>query len=167
MKALDLNQMNRNVPYHLDKAARPNYYHFISKVGAEFVIGFDEDDFISSESYQFIIVKANDVPSPMDKGVRDTVFVVIQEFFRANNSVMLYICDTGDGKQAMRGRLFHYWISSFLDKGKFTVLQSSVKDEEGIDNYYAIITRNDNPHAKEAINEFWETTYLFSQKPKG
>ena len=135
-------------------------------MGAEFVIGFDEDDFISSESYQFIIVKANDVPSPMDKGVRDTVFVVIQEFFRANNSVMLYICDTGDGKQAMRSRLFHYWISSFLDKGKFTVLQSSVKDGEGIDNYYAIITRNDNPHAKEAINEFWETTYLFSQKPK-
>jgi hypothetical protein len=63
-------------------------------------------------------------------------------------------------------RLFHYWISSFLDKGKFTVLQSSVKDEEGIDNYYAIITRNDNPFARVAINEFWETTYLFSQKPK-
>ena len=108
MKALDLNQMNRNAPYHLDKAARPNYYHFISKVGAEFVIGFDEDDFISSESYQFIIVKANDVPSPMDKGVRDTVFVVIQEFFRANpflNDVdaRALKCSLQDQEKAVKG----------------------------------------------------------------
>lgn len=165
MKELDLSQMNEKAPYHLEKSMRPNYYNFTSKVGAEFAVGFDEDEFFTFESYQFIIVKTNDIPSPNDKKVRNTVFAVIQEFFRVNNATMLYICDTGDGKQAMRSRLFNYWITSFLDKGKFTVLQSSIKDEEGIDNYYAIITRNDNPFAKQAIDEFWENTYLFSHKP--
>lgn len=166
MKELNTARMNEHCPYRLEKSVRRhNYFTFTSSVGAEFAVGFDEDDLFSFESYQFIIVKTNEIPSPRDKGVRDTVIAVIQEFFRVNNSTMLYICDTGDGKQAMRSRLFNYWISSVLDKGKFTILQSSIKDEEGIDNYYAIITRNDNPFAKQAINEFWENTYLLSHKP--
>lgn len=166
MKELDINRINESAPYKVIKAKHPNYFRFISETGVEFAVGFDEDEFISSESYQFIIVNYNSKPSPRDKGVRDTIFAVINEFFRANNATMLYICESGDGKQAMRSRLFNYWFSTLAEKGKYAIYQSSLVDDEGINNFFAVITRTDNPHASEVIKEFYDNLYFFSHKPK-
>lgn len=102
-----------------------------------------------------------------DRKVRDTIFAIIQEFFRVNNATMLYICETGDGKQAMRSRLFSHWFAVLADKGLYSILQSSVTDEEGLENYYAVITRKDNPFAAQVMTEFYATTYFFSHKPDG
>ena len=113
-----------------------------------------------------IIVNANHKASPRDKYVRDTIFAIVSEFFRLNNVTMLYICESGDGKQAMRSRLFTYWFSEFIDKGKYTLLQSSIVDDEGIDNFFAIISRNDNPNLKNVISEFYDNVMFFSQKPE-
>lgn len=166
MKELDLNKINALAPYNVVKANRPNYFRFISKAGAEFAIGFDEDDFISSESYQFIIVNSNGKHSPNDIRVRDTIFAIVNEFFRVNNVTMLYICETSDGKQAMRSRLFSYWFTTLADKGKYSIYQSSIVDEGGVDNYFAVITRTDNPFAKQVMNEFYDNLYFFSHKPE-
>lgn len=166
MKDLDISRINEIAAYKVYKTKRPHYYGFVSNAEVKFVVGFDEDDFISSESYQLIIANVNQRPSPRDKGVRDTVFAIIQEFFRVNNVTMLYICESGDGKQAMRSRLFNYWFSLLADKGKYTILQSSITDEEGINNYFAVISRKDNPYAAQVMTEFYETTYFFSCKPK-
>lgn len=166
MKKLDVSRINEAAPYEVAELKnRSNYYGFISNADVKFAVGFDEDDFIASESYQLIIANINCKPSPNDKKVRDTVFAVIQEFFRVNNATMLYICDTGDGKQAMRSRLFNYWFTLLADKGQFSIFQSTITDEEGIDNYYAVITRKDNPNAAQVMTEFYETTYFFSHKP--
>lgn len=128
-------------------------------------VGFDDDDLLSTELYQFSIVNGNDKPSPRDNGVKDTVFAIINEFFRVNNATMLYICETGDGRQAMRSRLFSHWFTTFADKGKYSILQSSIVDSENIENYFAIILRNDNPNLQQVITEFANTVNFFSHKP--
>ena len=46
-----------------------------------------------------------------------------------------------------------------------SLLASSLKDEEGIENYTAIIVRNDNPELSAIIAEFTETISLLSSKP--
>ena len=166
MKQLDLLKLNKTSPYEVFPSSRKGYYGFVSKSGVEFAIGFELDDFISSDSYQLIIVNANHKSSPRDKYVRDTIFAIVSEFFRLNNVTMLYICESGDGKQAMRSRLFTYWFSEFIDKGKYTLLQSSIVDDEGIDNFFAIISRNDNPNLKNVISEFYDNVMFFSQKPE-
>jgi hypothetical protein len=78
---------------------------------------------------------------------------------------MLYICETGDGRQAMRSRLFSHWFTTFTDKGKYSILQSSIVDSENIENYFAIILRNDNPNLQQVITEFANTVNFFSHKP--
>jgi len=55
---------------------------------------------------------------------------------------------------------------NFIDRGKFVMLQSSIIDREGVDNFFAIITRNDNPQAKQAISEFYDNVYFFNHKPE-
>lgn len=166
MIQLDLLKLNKISPYKVFPSSRKGYYGFVSKSGVEFAIGFELDDFISSDSYQLIIVNANHKASPRDKYVRDTIFAIVSEFFRLNNVTMLYICESGDSKQAMRSRLFTYWFSEFIDKGKYTLLQSSIVDDEGIDNFFAIISRNDNPNLKNVISEFYDNVMFFSQKPE-
>lgn len=166
MTDLDIEKINQISPYKVYTSHRKGYYGFISKSGVEFVVGFDEDEFLSSDSYQLIIANVNHKPSPRDSKVRICIFAIMKEFFRVNNSTILYICETGDGKQAQRSRLFTYWFSSFADKGKFTLLQSSIVDDEGIDNFFAIISRNDNPSLKQVMNEFYENVNFFNNKPK-
>lgn len=81
-------------------------------------------------------------------------------------SLMLYICETGDGKQAMRNRLFQYWYSHYERKQEFTFLSTSIKDEEGVINYATLIIRNDNPDYAAIVNEFALTINVLNEKPK-
>lgn len=65
-------------------------------------VGFMEDDLLMQEdAYQLIIANVNHLLSPRDAKVRDTVIGIVDEFFRVNNTTLLYICETGDSKQSM------------------------------------------------------------------
>lgn len=48
----------------------------------------------------------------------------------------------------------------------FTMISSSIVDEEGVVNFATIILRNDNPNLSEIIAEFTESIQLLSQKPE-
>lgn len=95
-----------------------------------------------SSSYEVSAVNDGCYP-PSDVKVRDTIIAIIDEFFVENNTPLLYICETGDKKQALRNRLFECWFSMYERKAQYTFVASSLKDEEGIENYTAIIVRND------------------------
>ena len=63
-------------------------------------------------------------------------------------------------QQALRNRLFERWFSTYERKTQYTFVASSLKDDEGIENYAAIIVRNDNPDLSAIVSEF-TTTILF------
>ena len=87
------------------------------------------------------------------------------EFFATNQAAMLYICETGDGKQGMRSRLFTYWFSTYEYNSKYSLHTTCINDEEGIPNFAALVIRNDNPHIVEIVCEFVETAKALQQKP--
>lgn len=66
----------------------------------------------------FLSSNVNKIPSPRDLKMRDTVMLIIENFFNMNEAALLYICESGDGKQHMRSRLFEYWFSSYQMKDK-------------------------------------------------
>lgn len=127
---------------------------------------YGDDILLSQNSYQLIIANINNHKSPRDHKVRDTIIAIVDEFFRNNNSTLLYICETGDSKQSIRSRLFEYWFSTYNRKALFTMISSSIVDEEGVVNFATIILRNDNPNLSEIIAEFTESIQLLSQKPE-
>lgn len=158
--------INHVAPYQVNVIEKSRVV-FRTDYDVLYIISFDKDDTsMSRTTYQFVILNANNKHSPRDKKLRDTIIAIVSEFFNSNNEVVLYICDTGDGKQAMRSRLFSYWFSTFINKGEYTMLQSSVKDDNGIDNYFAVICRNDYPEASEVVTEFYNTVILFRQNAK-
>ena len=160
---LSLKRINENSSYPVETTGEDGFYQFFTDGGVHYSVGFMEDDILLSQnSYQLIIANK----SPRDHKVRDTIIAIVDEFFRNNNSTLLYICETGDSKQSMRSRLFEYWFSTYNRKALFTMISSSIVDEEGVVNFATIILRNDNPNLSEIIAEFTESIQLLSQKPE-
>ena len=165
MKSLSLDTINSTAPYEVATIGE-ECFQFMTEHGVHCSVEFVLDDsLLSHETYHLIIVNVNHKKSPNDLKVRDTIISIIDEFFDKNNSTLLYICETGDKKQALRNRLFERWFSTFERKALYTFVASSLLDDEGIENYAAIIIRNDNPELSAIVAEFTTTISLLSSKP--
>ena len=165
MNSLSLHAVNASSSYEVS-AVNDGCYQFFTDYGVHCTVEFVLDDsLLSHETYHLVIVNVNHQKSPSDVKVRDTIIAIIDEFFIENNTTLLYICETGDKKQALRNRLFERWFSTYERKAQYTFVASSLKDDEGIENYTAIIVRNDNPDLRAIIAEFTETISVLSSKP--
>ncbi len=167
MNKLSLDKINSSSPYEVFLSERFRGYLFVTNYKVQYSIDFIEDDLLTqSESYQFIIQNINNSASPRDHFVKDTIMSIIEEFFQKNQSTLLYICDSSDGKQSMRSRLFNYWFEGYKEKDKYEIMSSNVVDAEGTPTYVSIIFRKDNPDAEIIKEEFTQTTLLLSTKPE-
>ena len=167
MTPLNLEGINRTATYYVGCDSSGMEYRFQTKYGVQYSVAFINDDsLLSRESYQLIIANVNHVKAPQDIGVRDTILVILEHFFEANNTTLLYICETGDSKQSLRNRLFQNWFSHFQNSMFYTFISSSIVDADGVVNYAALIIRNDNPELLEIVTEFTQTIQLLSDKPQ-
>ena len=167
MNQLSIDSINSNSPYEVFLSERFRGYLFVTNYEVQYSIDFIEDDLLTqSESYQFIIQNINNSSSPRDPFVRETIMRIVEEFFQKNQSTLLYICDSSDGKQSMRSRLFNYWFEGYNEKDKYEILSSNVVDAEGTPTYVSVIFRKDNPDAEIIKDEFTQTTLLLSTKPE-
>ena len=166
MKALSLDIINASAPYEVYWHEASRTYRFRSDYDVVLAIGFDDDDIIeTAESYVFSIINVNNVPSPRDMKMRDTVILIIENFFDMNQAALLYICESGDGRQQMRSRLFEFWFSTYRMKDEFLLMPVSIEDMEGVENFAALIIRKDNPRFIDVVSEFSNTVAMFRVKP--
>ena len=166
MKPLLLDEINASAPYEVYWHEKSRTYRFKSDFGVVLAIGFDDDDIIeNAESYVFSIINVNKIPSPRDLKMRDTVMLIIENFFNMNEAALLNICESGDCKQHMRSRLFEYWFSSYQMKDKFILMPVSIEDMDGVENFAALIIRKDNPNILDIVAEFSNTVAMFRVKP--
>lgn len=163
---VDIEAVNNHSPYTLlPLQGKEGLYKFSTDYGVKYVIGFMPDDSIVRGAYQFVILNTNNKPSPNDVKIKDVVILLVDNFFECNENALIYICETGDGKQAMRNRLFQQWFSQYDKEANYTFITSSVKDEEDVVNYASLIVKNTNPRLKEIMNEFTDTIQMFRNKP--
>jgi len=165
MKPLNLTRINRLAPY---KVWTENGRDFIIETNREqiFVIGFMDDYSIwSTGAYQFTINNQSHQPSPLDHKLRETIFLLIEAFFAENPDILLYICETGDGRQAFRSRLFVRWFNIYSGRDAY-VMQTAEVQEGKTKNFAALIVQKSNPRLKEILVEFNETISILTNKPE-
>lgn len=166
MNKLSLNSINASAPYKVSFHETTHTYRFITDYNVIIGIDFDKDDLIeTAETYILSIINVNNVVSPRDAKERDTIMTIIENFFNLNEAALLYICESGDGKQQMRSRLFEYWFSSYQIKDNFLLLPASIVDMEGIENFAALIVKKDNPKFVDIVSEFSNTITMLKIKP--
>ena len=102
---------------------------------------------------------------PLDQKLRETILLLIEAFFAANPDILLYICETGDGRQAFRSRLFIRWFNNYAGRDAY-VLQTAEVQEGKTKNFAALIVQKSNPRLKEILAEFDETISILTNKPE-
>jgi hypothetical protein len=151
-----LSELNKKSPYVLESAGMYSFT-FVTDQGKKYEIGFIQDLMISDEGvYQFFITTEDQFKTTLDRKIQQTVFVVIEEFFKNKGTVLDYICATEDHRQASRDRMFHQWYANSLEKEQYTLRSMNVEIDE-TKFFASVIMRNDNPRfeaMKEAIDRF-------------
>ncbi|MBQ9678821.1 MAG: hypothetical protein IJV44_11865 [Prevotella sp.] len=140
---------------------------FQTERGIRYEISFVKEDIVfgNCDTYQFIIRKLDEVGSTYDPKVKDTIFAIINEFFLSNQQILLYICDTSDGKEESRNRLFLHWFEKYAEEGKYTIKTAhAIVESETI--YTAIIIENTNPKLDAIIKDFDLTAKSLTEKPE-
>ena len=165
MYAFNLTRLNFHSPYKvwIDNGA----YKFLTDYGVQYRIEFVENNNIweDEKAYEFGILNENKKNSPIDSKVKATIQCIIEEFFLTNPDILLYQCETGDSRQAMRARLFTRWFNEFDKRDRFCVKVSILRDEE-VDNYIAIIVQKSNPKLNDILRDFDEFIGFFDTKPE-
>lgn len=157
MVNLSAERINLKSPYKVSATRHEGELRFITDYGVRYTVGFEFTELLTcAETYQFYITNTNNTKSPRDTKLRMTILSIVADFFKYNDKAMLYVCETGDDKQAMRSRLFTYWASRYPEYNNFATLTGSVTDEEGNENFATLIIRYGHPKADEAIREFYD-----------
>lgn len=165
MNPLNLTRINRLAPYKVWTEDGCDYLIETSR-GQIFVIGFMDDYSIwQTGAYQFTINNQSHQPSPLDLKLRDTILLLIEAFFTANPDILLYICETGDGRQAFRSRLFIRWFNTYAGRDAY-VMKTAEVQEGKTKNFAALIVQKSNNRLAEIIAEFDETINILTNKPQ-
>lgn len=125
----------------------------------------NDDTIWESGAYQFIIVNENNTPSPNDFKLRETILCIIENFFKANPEILLYLCETGDGKQTSRNRLFVRWFKEYAKKHLYYFDTVEI-EADGIKNFAAIIVQKANPNLNEIVRVFNHVVNTLKDKPE-
>ena len=164
MNTLNLTLINMQVPYEVWLTSEGDF-NFETDFGVLYRISFRLEQTIWEDgAYEFSIINQNRNSSPNDKKVRDTIFGIIEEFFNSNPDILLYQCETGDNRQAMRDRLFLRWFKEYEHSDKYYIKVSEIIAEK-VANYTAVIVQKDNPDLEAIIRDFDDFVGFFQNKP--
>ena len=159
MNPLDLTRLNFRSPYMVWENERG--FSFKTDHGIFYSAEFDREiSNLNVVAYWFNLTNNSQKNSPNDEKIRETVVCVIEEFFRVNPDILLYICDTANNQQAMRARLFLRWFNKFAESKDFVIKTAEVKSEEESD-YVALIIQKSHPSFDDIIALFESEITMF------
>jgi hypothetical protein len=165
MNALDINRIARFSPYNVWREGEE--YRFETENGILYAVSFESESMFGEiPAYWFGLANRSQKASPNDIKIRATVTCIIEEFFRANPDILLYLCDSANDQQAVRSRLFLRWFNSYAQQKDFYI-RSEIVFDEGEENYIALIAQRSNPQLPAIIDMFDTIVSQFqTEKPE-
>ena len=156
MAFLSAESINKVAPYQVVQADEMSV-SFVTASGVRYLIGFFHDIFIMDKDGYYLYVVDQDEPQQQDPLIGQTIIAIIEDFFNyVSQSAVLYICDVNDKKQACRSRLFSSWFNGADNKSRYTLSTYHNQDVNGVDYYYGLILRKDNPEHDEIVKIFYD-----------
>lgn len=157
---LSLDKINAKSPYALVKLSELTF-SFVTDQGVHYEAGFYQDTvFMREGAYHFFIDNSENEHGSHDPKIIDTVIAILEEFFDQEPSVMLYICDPTDNRQAARNRLYNMWYHAYAMEHNLTMFSDSVI-MDGITYYAGILMRHDHPHHDEILEAYQQFLKFF------
>ena len=159
MNALDINNINLLSPYTVAEIS--GRLHFRTDHDVEYIVTFDQEDNPFFSVFWFNLTNPSHSKSPNDPKIPKTIICIIEEFFKENPDILLYLCSSEGGKQAQRARLFLKWFNGAEQQKHYIIRTAEVKGEDGQSEYVALIAQRSNPHIAEILELFDNDTTMF------
>jgi hypothetical protein len=143
--SLSLLSINSQSPYRVESV---NGYSFTfhTRYGHTYEAGFTEDYMLSDDGlvFQFFLSCTDNESPEKDEQVMKTVVAILEEFFKNELVCLVYICDTHDGRQAVRQRLFASWFYDYAFHSRYEFsYKDIIVDEKPY--YVSLICAKNNP----------------------
>lgn len=101
-------ESNLPIPYQFFKTE--SEYYFYTENGIKYTAYFNRQYGIEScPVFEFGFSKNNVQKSKLDLRVRETIKHILLDFWNNYDNVILFVCDSSDGRSAARMRLFNKW----------------------------------------------------------
>ena len=166
MKDLNIDQINSHAPYDVCRD-KDGAILFRTDYEVEYSVTFDDDSNSYFTAYWFNLSNMNSRTSPGDPKVAQTVICIIEEFFRQNPDILLYMCSTEGGKQAQRARLFLRWFNGAEQQKHYVSRSVEMLGEGNRKEYVAMIVQRSNPRLNEILSVFDTEIAMFNEmKPQ-
>ena len=104
-------------PYKISEEA-PLDYTFINRDGIKYHASFYSVEPLYPEfidTYSFSIEPEDKSSHPIDRRIAITIAEILKRFFEVNTNAMIMVCDSTDGKELKRRKLFDRWFDHFSD----------------------------------------------------
>ena len=160
MNRLDLEAINSRSPYDVHSVG--DQYVFVTDTGIEYHVDFELDSNPYYTAYWFNLANPEQQKSPGDKKIPQTIICIIEEFFRQNPDIMLYMCSTANNQQAQRARLFLRWFNGYEQRQRYYIKAVEVKGDDKRKDYVALIIQRTNPQLDEIIARFDSEIAMFN-----
>lgn len=164
MTALDVTRINIYAPYKVWSDG--DIYRFETDHDIKYLVDFELDSNPYYTAYWFNLTNPKHSKSPGDMKIAQTVVCIIEEFFRLNPEVLLYMCSTDNGQQAMRNRLFLRWFNGAEQQKHYFIKSTEVRgigpDGKPRKEYVALIVPRVHPLLDEIVERFDEEIQMFN-----
>ena len=164
MNAPDLNRINAVAPYKV--WGNDLLYRFDTDNGIRYLVNFELDVNPYYTAYWFNLTNPDHMKSPGDIKIAKTIICIIEEFFRMNPEVLLYMCSTDKGQQAQRARLFLRWFNGYEQQKRYLIKATEVRsinpDGKPMEEYVALIVPRVHPLLDEIVERFEEEIRMFN-----
>lgn len=156
--------MDSNSQPYSFTVVRPEYYCFTTDSGDEYECTFMSyrEFFINYPDIasRFFVFNLNLVNPPVkqrgsDKRIAATVTGIVLEFLLSKVNAVVYVCDPGDGRAAVRARKFKSWYQYFEHSKKIIRLNTEFK-AGGMKFYTAMFVHKHNKLKKRFIQAYLE-----------
>ncbi|MBQ9230320.1 MAG: hypothetical protein IJ190_03960 [Prevotella sp.] len=156
MKSLNIEAINLHSPYIVGYDGKA--FIFVTDSGITYRVDFEQDNNPFFVAYWFNLANPDNMKSPNDIKIAQTVICIIEEFFSVNPEVLLYMCSTDNSQQAQRARLFLRWFNGYEQQKRYVIKSSEVRGEDAngkpITEYVALIVQRTHPQLEEIVYHF-------------
>ena len=130
-------------------------YVFISRDGIKYHATFYPMSYIYPQlknTFSFSIEPEDNTPHPLDTKIAATIVEILKRFFLNNQNAMIMVCDSLDGKERKRRKLFDRWYEHFASDNILKYDASAPLEEYQL--YLSIYFTKDNPNKEELLRAF-------------
>lgn len=135
----------------------PLDYTFLNRDGIKYHATFYPVEYLYPQfpkTYSFSIEPEDKRAHRIDPRISATIVEILRRFFSINENAMIMVCDSTDGKEGKRRKLFDRWFENFADDSILRYDASAPLEEYQL--HISIYFRNDNPNKNALVKAFYD-----------